>query len=131
MQLAVLAPRPGTDRDDFAFLRLLFGRVGNDDAARGLLLRLDAADDHPVVQGTELHGNPPAKCCPKLWAYAGLLALSEHECQKNRRGFSGFQDQSRAPVEKNHYPGVGGCWGGDAGGAMVGAVGIEPTTPPV
>src|SRR3546814_7742936 len=38
--------RTGTDGDDFAFLRLFLGGVGDDDAARGLLLGFDAADDH-------------------------------------------------------------------------------------
>jgi len=36
----------GTDRHHFSFLRLLLGRVGDDDAARALLLLLlDALDD--------------------------------------------------------------------------------------
>src|SRR6185369_8688984 len=41
--------------EDFAFLGLLLGRVGDDDPAlRGLLL-LDATDDQTIVQGTYLH----------------------------------------------------------------------------
>ena len=46
----------GSDRDDFALLRLLLDGVGNDDAAFRLVLALDAADDDAVVQRTEFHG---------------------------------------------------------------------------
>src|SRR5918994_8010186 len=49
----VAGARPGGDH--LALLRLLLGGVRDDDAALGLLLRVDAADDHPVVQRTELH----------------------------------------------------------------------------
>ena len=45
----------GADGDDFAFLRLFLGGVGDDDAALGLLFALDATNDHPVVQRTEFH----------------------------------------------------------------------------
>ncbi len=55
-ELAGLVAGAGADGDDLAFLRLLLGGVGNDDAAGGLLFGLDAADDHAVVQGTEFHG---------------------------------------------------------------------------
>src|SRR5918995_1125215 len=50
----VAGARPGGDH--LALLRLLLGGVRDDDAALGLLFRVDAADDHPVVQRTELHG---------------------------------------------------------------------------
>src|SRR4051812_3436570 len=39
---AGLVAGAGTDGDDFALLRLLFGRIGNDDAACGLCFFLDA-----------------------------------------------------------------------------------------
>ena len=56
--LAVVVERAGADRDDFAFLRLLLRGVGNDDAAGGLLIFLDAADDDAVAKRTEFHDGP-------------------------------------------------------------------------
>ena len=55
-ELAGFVAGARADGDDLAFLRLLLGGVGNDDAAGGLLFGLDAANDHAVVQGTEFHG---------------------------------------------------------------------------
>src|SRR5918997_2673754 len=54
-QLALVVQRAGADRDHLALLRLLLGGVGDDDAARRLLLRRDPADENAVVQGTEIH----------------------------------------------------------------------------
>src|SRR5215210_5240328 len=54
-QLALVVQRAGADGDDFALLRLLLGGIGDDDAARGLLLRRHAADENAVMQGTEVH----------------------------------------------------------------------------
>src|SRR5690348_3056 len=51
-QLAVLVAPARADADDLALLRLLLRGVGDDDAAGGLLLGLDAAHDDAVVQGT-------------------------------------------------------------------------------
>ena len=51
--------RAGADGDDFAFLGLFLGGVGDDDAAGGLLVAFDAADDHAVMQGTEFHFHAP------------------------------------------------------------------------
>ena len=42
-----------------ALARLFLGSVGNDDAAGGFLLGIDALDDDAVVKRTELHGSPP------------------------------------------------------------------------
>src|SRR3954451_18318416 len=53
--LASLIASAGADRNHLAFLGLLLGGVWDDDAALRLLLRLDTADDHAVMQGTELH----------------------------------------------------------------------------
>src|SRR5215475_2161118 len=53
-ELAGLVAAAWTNGDDLAFLRLLLGGVGNDDAALGLLLGVDALHDHAVVQGTKL-----------------------------------------------------------------------------
>src|SRR5215210_8034420 len=54
-QLALVVQRAGARGDDLAFLRLFLGGVGDDDAARGLLFRSDAADQNAVMQGTEVH----------------------------------------------------------------------------
>src|SRR5260221_12967290 len=56
---AVLAARPRTDGDDLAFHRLFLGGVGNDDAARRLLILLDAADQDAVLQWTKFHRTSP------------------------------------------------------------------------
>ena len=63
--LAVLVARAGADGDDLALLGLLGGGVGDDDAAGGLGFAVDAANDHAVVQRTELHGR-------KLSGFQGL-----------------------------------------------------------
>ena len=55
-ELAGLVAGAGADGDDFALLRLLLGGVGDDDAAGGLGLGVDALDDDAVVQGTKFHG---------------------------------------------------------------------------
>src|SRR3990172_8915844 len=47
-ELAGLVAGTRPDGDDFAFLRLLLGGVGNDDPAGGLLLGLNPAYDHTV-----------------------------------------------------------------------------------
>src|SRR5579872_4611665 len=52
-QLAALVASAGTDGDDLAFLRLLLGGVGNDDAAVGRRVGNDAAQEHAVMQRAE------------------------------------------------------------------------------
>src|SRR5215510_5436814 len=55
----VAGARP--DGDDLAFLRLLLGGIRNDDAALGLFLAFEAADDDTIVEGTKFrfgHGFP-------------------------------------------------------------------------
>src|SRR5438105_6560177 len=51
-ELAGLVAAAGADGNHFAFLRLLLGGVGVDDAALGLLLGIDTLHDPAVVQGT-------------------------------------------------------------------------------
>src|SRR6058998_1115970 len=47
---------PRADRHHLPLLRLLLGRIGDDDAARALLfLLLDAPDDHPVLERANPH----------------------------------------------------------------------------
>src|ERR1700722_1302920 len=55
-QLARLVAPAGSDGDNFAFLRLLLGVVGNDDTALGLLLAFKATNDDAVVQWVKFHG---------------------------------------------------------------------------
>src|SRR5690349_21886892 len=69
-QLAVLVAPARADADDLALLRLLLRGVRDDDAAGGLLLGLDAAHDHAVVQGTEFafrHGTYPDRRAGAVW----------------------------------------------------------------
>ena len=55
VELAAFVAGAGADGDDLAFLRLLLGGVGDDDAALGLFLAFEALDHDAVVQGTERH----------------------------------------------------------------------------
>src|SRR3954452_17708981 len=57
--LAVVGAGAGADGDDFAFLRLFLGGVGNDDPASGLCLGLHAADENTVMKWPETHGLNP------------------------------------------------------------------------
>ena len=54
-ELAALIASAGADGHDFALGRLLLGGVGDDDAALGSFLGLDALDDDAVVKRTKLH----------------------------------------------------------------------------
>ena len=56
MSLPASSRPPGPTATTLALLRLLLGGVGNDDAAGGLFLGIDALDDDAVVKRTELHG---------------------------------------------------------------------------
>src|SRR3954469_2157140 len=58
--LAVVGPRAGPDGNDFAFLRLLLRRIGNDDPAGGLCLGLDTADEDAIMKRSETHGCEPS-----------------------------------------------------------------------
>src|SRR6185437_3452313 len=53
--LSILVERAGANGDDFALLGLLLCGVGDDNAARSLFFGGNAAHDHAVVQGTEMH----------------------------------------------------------------------------
>jgi hypothetical protein len=54
-EIAGLVARARADCDDFAFLRLLLGRVGDDDATLGFLFALEASEHNLVMKGTERH----------------------------------------------------------------------------
>src|SRR6202008_515170 len=53
--LAIVGASAGADGDDFAFLRLFLGGVGDDDPARGLLFGLDPADEDTIMKRPETH----------------------------------------------------------------------------
>ena len=61
--LAVVVELAFADGDDFGLLRLLFGGVGDDDAAANLLLRVLAPDDDAVVQRAKLDVVATAAMC--------------------------------------------------------------------
>src|ERR687885_454905 len=54
--LVVVTELAVADGQDLAALRLLLGRIGEDDAAGGRLLLLYRLDDQPIAEGLELHG---------------------------------------------------------------------------
>jgi hypothetical protein len=70
-ELALVVQRAGADGDDFAFLRLFLGGVGDDDAARRLLFGRHAANENTVVQGTELHSVPLLTASIRLASSSG------------------------------------------------------------
>src|SRR6478752_9789832 len=57
--LALFGLGATADGDDFAFLRLFLGSVGNDDPAGGLVIGLDAADEDAIMKRPETHINNP------------------------------------------------------------------------
>src|SRR5215475_3586655 len=61
-QLAALVAAAGANGDDFTLGGLFLGRVGNDDAASGLLFCVDALDHDAVVKRTEFHAVLLSSC---------------------------------------------------------------------
>src|SRR6266446_2935728 len=55
MQRALVVARAGPNRDDLAFHRLFLSRVGDENTAGGLRLRLDTTDQDAVLQWTQFH----------------------------------------------------------------------------
>lgn len=51
--LAILVEAAGPDGEDLGLVELLDARFGEEDAAGGLRLSLDALDENPVQQGDE------------------------------------------------------------------------------
>src|SRR6185312_1416588 len=98
--LARVVQGAGAHGNDFAFLRLLLGGVGDDDAARGLLILLDAADDHAVAERTEFHGWVSSK--PRffmaLWPRSSTpirrVPMTGPEIVRAGRGVKGFRPLS-------------------------------------
>src|SRR5438552_1327556 len=52
---ARLVPTSRADGDDLTLLRFLLGGIGDDDAAGGLFLGIDAPDDDAIVKRAESH----------------------------------------------------------------------------
>jgi hypothetical protein len=62
-------------------LGFFFGVVWDDDASLGLFLAFETLDDHPVMQGTKLHGLP-------FWQLSAYSNASGHAFQYEAgRGF--------------------------------------------
>jgi hypothetical protein len=78
---AVLQDLAIANREDFALERLLFGRVGDDDAPLGLLFFFHALYDDAVRQGPELHGYFLLTTLVLGVTTTKLLALHRDECQ--------------------------------------------------
>src|SRR5262249_23001990 len=55
LYLAIIAPDARPSGDDFPFHRFFLGGIGDDDAAYGLLLLLDAADEDAILQRSKFH----------------------------------------------------------------------------
>src|SRR5207244_8190553 len=87
-QLPGLVAAPRAHGDDLALLRLLLGGIGDDDAAGGLPLGVDAADDYAVVQGAELELGHVFLIGAKRAGLdrgrrsEGSLARTHYECQR-------------------------------------------------
>src|SRR3954469_6316778 len=71
-QLAGFVASAGTNRDHLALRGLFLDGVGNDDAAGGLFLGLDALDDDAVVKRAKLHG-----ILLSFWEYSRSLGLAK------------------------------------------------------
>jgi hypothetical protein len=73
--------------------RSLIGGVGNDDAAGGLFLGIDAIDDDAVVKRTELHGSAE---CTVIKYIASILSgcLGRHQCKCDKRINRGIKTPS-------------------------------------
>ena len=87
-ELARFVAAAGADGDDLAFLRLLLGGVGNDDAAGGLLLGLRPGERPRgrAEDGISWGFSSSSSCTgPSFGPVEGLLALSYGECQARRR----------------------------------------------
>src|SRR5438876_7399624 len=81
--LALVRHFAGADGDDLSLLRLLFGGVGDDDAAPLHFLLLEAFHQYAVVQWTNLHARCPSRGLCMGAPYRRprmLLALLIDEC---------------------------------------------------
>src|SRR4051812_9370116 len=110
------------DGEDLALLRLLLGRVGDDDPAPGRLLLLDAADDQTIVQRAYFHGvssinaGPAAGCVPSRpagYLPSRLPRLERRRTWRRRSSLSGrgsrwrragppTRSATRAPARRDH-----------------------------
>ena len=81
LDLAVVVAGAGADGDDFAFLRLFLGGVGNDDPALGLVFFLDAADEDAIAKRTKRHVGSISDFETGAREVAARLAVGTCECQ--------------------------------------------------
>ena len=58
-RLAVVVELARADGDDLALGRLFLGRIGQQDAALGLLFRLGLFHDHAILKGSKFHVSRP------------------------------------------------------------------------
>src|SRR5262249_26282580 len=84
-ELALLVTAARAHSQDFTLRGLLLGGVGNDDAAGGLLLGIDALDDDAVVKRSKLHGYPPRIVDRLTDRYSELQRLSGSRMNPLRR----------------------------------------------
>src|SRR4051812_33361257 len=85
-QLSALVTAAGSNRGNFALRRLLLGAIGNDDAALGLLLGVDALDDDTVMQRTKFGFSHEVSFLPAR--FAGWFGIEGRlECGHDWRPF--------------------------------------------
>ena len=104
-ELAALVAGAGTDGDDLALLRLLGGRVGDDDAAGRLGLAVDALDDDAVMQRTELHEKSRSRWRARPWRPVSVDGMRWHYVHESAKraevirvggdGCQGMPDRAR------------------------------------
>ena len=102
MSLPALVATAGTDGDHLALRGLFLDGIGNDDAAGGLRLGLDAFDDNAVMQRAEFHLYAPMFLAGEAVRAARTVRAA---CERNamfltslgtgRRGFGYCQDDAR------------------------------------
>ena len=101
---AVLGAGPGADGDDFAFLRLFLGRIGNDDPAGGFSFSLDPADENSIVKRPECHVFSPLSSVENGLA----LRVSSASDREHVGGLRGFVNGSgvKKSVRDEQFPGA-------------------------
>src|SRR5713101_2684806 len=86
MEFAGLVTGAGPDGDDVALHRFFLRRVGDEDAAGGLRLRLDTADQDAVLQWTQLHLWSPRTRIFERFGTLGLGVLTGYSANVGTQG---------------------------------------------